>query len=109
MRIQQKKRRPGPKCRVCSKESRDLIDKFLKKGTPMRRIAAQFDASEAGVRRHRKSCLSTPAVEDVKGENTGSCKPGRTCSICAHPKVGSIPRMILEGLSIRDIAKQIAG
>jgi hypothetical protein len=44
-------------CTVCRHEQRELIDRALVAGTPLRDIAGQFSASKAALARHRVSHL----------------------------------------------------
>jgi hypothetical protein len=49
----------GRRCTICTSFDRTEIEKLLLTGlTPNRRIAAQFQISEAGVRRHRENHMA---------------------------------------------------
>jgi hypothetical protein len=50
------------KCTICIHENQEEIDGLLLSGTPLRKIAAQHDASAAALQRHKQHISETVAV-----------------------------------------------
>lgn len=50
------------KCTICIHENQEEIDALLLSGTPLRKIAAQYDASAAALQRHKQHISQIAAI-----------------------------------------------
>jgi VIT1/CCC1 family predicted Fe2+/Mn2+ transporter len=57
-------------CTACSHPHRDIIDRLLLEGTPLRNIAKRFSLSAAGLFRHNKHLSTTLANSHKEAEIT---------------------------------------